>query len=135
MVKKTITYETFDGVEVTEDFYFNLTKTECTEKNVTTPGGYLELLDKIVKSKDHARIYKEFKEIVLDAYGVKSADGKRFIKSRELSEEFTQTLAYDKLMEELCTNEGFAGEFINAILPKPDASPDKPQITVMNTNV
>ena len=123
MVKKTITYNTFDGREVTGDFYFNLTRTECNKKNLTTPGGYVELMDRIVKTQDAPALYTQFEEFVLDSYGEKSPDGFRFIKSKELSEAFSQTDAYDRLMQELMTDAEKAGDFFKAVLPKPESVP------------
>jgi len=117
MLKKTMTYEDFNGEERTEDFYFNLTKAELMEMNLTTEGGLDKLIEKIVNTKDIPQIVKIFKKIVLKAYGVKSDDGKRFIKSKELTDEFTQTNAYSDLFTALATDDEEAAKFINAIVP------------------
>ena len=94
MLKKTITYTDYNGVERKEDFYFNLTKAELMEMEMSTEGGLAERIQKVVDTKDVPSIIKIFKDLVLKAYGEKSADGKRFIKSKELSEAFAQTEAY-----------------------------------------
>lgn len=123
MLKKTITYKDFNDVERTEDFYFNLTQAEVTEMEMSTSGGLAEMLQRIVAAKDIPTIIKVFKDIILRSYGIKSADGKRFIKSTTIAEEFTQTNAYSQLFMELATNADRAAEFINAIMPAiPDAS-------------
>ena len=91
MLKKTITYTDYDNVKRTEDHYFNLTMAELQEMELTTPGGFAALLRKIVDEKNVPEIYRLFKSVILKAYGIKSADGRRFIKSDEISKELTET--------------------------------------------
>jgi hypothetical protein len=117
MLKKTITYTDYNGAERTEDFYFNLTQTEVAEMEMSTAGGLAEKIKKIVAAQDAPSIIKIFKELILKAYGEKSADGRRFIKSEALSTEFSQTEAYSVLFMELATNDKAASEFINGIVP------------------
>lgn len=117
MLKKTITYTDYNNNERTEDFYFNLTKAEVMEMEMGTAGGMQEFLNRIVAEQDSAKIIEMFKKIILKAYGQKSLDGKRFIKSEELSSEFSQTEAYSDLFMELATNADAASAFINGILP------------------
>lgn len=117
MLKKTITYADYNGLERTEDFYFNLTKAEIMEMELSTTGGLSEMISRIVAAKDAPAIIKVFKELILKAYGQKSADGKRFIKSPALSEEFEQTEAYSVLFMELATDADAAAKFVNAIVP------------------
>jgi len=117
MLKKTITYTDYNDVERTEDFYFNLTKAEVMEMEMSTSGGLAESIKKIIASKDVPSIIKIFKELVLTAYGQKSPDGKRFIKSEELKNEFMQTEAYSVIFMELATDEEAAANFINGIVP------------------
>ena len=88
MLKKTITYEDYNGVERKEDFYFNLTEAEVMEMELSTKGGLTEMINRIVAAQDATAIVKIFKDLILKAYGVKSPDGKRFIKSQELRDEF-----------------------------------------------
>lgn len=117
MFKKKINYTDFDGNNRSETFYFNFTKGELLEMQIGTNGGYDSYLKRIVESQDQAEITKIFKEIILKAYGIKSDDGKRFIKTDALREEFTQTEAYSELFTELATNTEAAIEFINGIMP------------------
>lgn len=117
MLKKTITYTDYNGVERSEDFYFNLTKAELMEMEMETAGGLSEMIQKIINAKDIPAIVAIFKDIVLKAYGEKSPDGKRFIKSEELREEFKQTEAYSELFMELATDADKAAEFMNGIIP------------------
>ena len=117
MLKKTIAYTDYEGNERKEDFYFNLTKAEILEMELSTTGGLDKLVDKIVKERDGKKIVEIFKEIILKSYGEKSLDGKRFIKNQELTEAFMQTEAYSELFVELATNAEVAAEFINGIVP------------------
>lgn len=117
MLKKTMTYTDYNGATRTEDFYFNLTKAEIAEMEMSTVGGLAEMIQRVVAAQDAPAIIKIFKELVLKAYGVKSPDGKRFIKSKELSEEFSQTEAYSELFMELATDADAASAFVNGIVP------------------
>ena len=117
MLKKSITYTDYNGTERTEDFYFNLTKAEIMEMEMSTAGGLSEMLQNIVKAQDAPSIIKIFKELVLKAYGQKSPDGKRFIKSEELSTEFSQTEAYSQLFMELATDADPAARYVNGLVP------------------
>lgn len=117
MLKKNIKYVDYNGVERKEDFYFNLSKAEVAEMEMSVDGGLSEMLQKIIDSKDNKTIIKIFKEIILKAYGEKSPDGKRFVKSKELSEGFAQTEAYSELFIELALDAEAAAEFVKAILP------------------
>jgi hypothetical protein len=117
MYKKTHTYKDYNGVERTEDFYFNLTKAEVAEMEMSTAGGFAEQIKRIVDAQDAPTIIKVFKDLVLKAYGQKSPDGRRFIKSEELANEFAQTEAYSDIFMELATDDKAAAEFINGIMP------------------
>lgn len=117
MLKITKTYTDYNGVERTEDFYFNLTKAEIMEMEMSTTGGLAEMIKKIVDAKDAPAIIKIFKELILKAYGEKSADGKRFIKSQEISNAFAQTEAYSQIFMELATDSDAAAKFVNGIIP------------------
>lgn len=118
MLKKTITYNDYNGVERTEDFYFNLSKAEILEMEMGTSGGLAEMIQKIVAAQDTPSIIRVFKDLVLKAYGEKSPDGKRFIKSEEISTEFSQTEAYSQLFMELATDSEAGAAFVNGIVPK-----------------
>lgn len=117
MLKKTIKYTDYNEVEREEDFYFNLTKAELMEMELSTVGGLTETIDKIVKTKDAPAIIKIFKDLVLKAYGVKSDDGRRFMKSDAIRDEFAQTEAYSIIFMELATDADAAAKFVNGIVP------------------
>lgn len=117
MLKKNIKYTDYNGVERNEDFYFNLSKAEITEMELSTAGGLAEMINKVVAAQDVPSIIKIFKELILKAYGEKSPDGKRFVKSEDLSRDFSQTEAYSNLFMELATDAEKAAEFVNGIIP------------------
>lgn len=120
MLKKTITYTDYNGVERTEDFYFNLTKAELAKMEMGKTGGMSETITKIVNAKDVPAIINIFEEFILKAYGEKSPDGKRFMKSEEISKAFAETEAYSQLFMELATNADAAAAFMNGIAPSMD---------------
>lgn len=118
MLKRTITYTDYNGLERTENFYFNLTETEIMEMEVGTVGGLAEMITKIVEAKEAPAIMKVFKDLILKAYGEKSLDGKRFEKKNgSLAEAFAETEAFSILFMELVTNPEKAADFINGIVP------------------
>ena len=127
MLKKTITYKDYNGVERTEDFMFNLTKAEILEMQLTKDGGMDAAIKKIVDAKDAPEIMKVFKDLILRSYGIVSDDGRRFIKSKEISDSFSQTEAFSMLFMELATDTDAASAFVNGIVPAADT---KPAITV-----
>lgn len=117
MLKKNIKYVDFDGVERSEDFYFNLTKAEVTEMESSVAGGMTKILNKIIDEKDNKKIVEMFKDLILRSYGEKSPDGKRFIKNQEIRDSLVQNQAYSELFMELSTDADAAVEFVNGILP------------------
>lgn len=119
MLKKTITYEDYDGNQRTEDFYFNLSKAEVVDW-LTTSGGYTldKVMEKLVRTENTKEIMQIFKDLIYRAYGEKSLDGRRFIKSEEVKNNFIETEAYSALYMELISNAKTAAEFFNGIIPK-----------------
>ena len=117
MYKKTIKYTDYNDVEREEDFFFNLSEVELTEMEASVPGGLIAKMEKAVKDKDGAALMGIIKTFILNSYGVKSDDGRRFIKDPKLTEEFMQTPAYGAFYMDLATNENAASSFITGILP------------------
>lgn len=118
MLKKVITYTDYDGNERTETHYFNLSKAEMLDMELFTAGGYSNMLQRVIEEKNQVEIVKIFKELVLKSYGVKSDDGKRFMKSEEITKAFTETEAFTELYMELATDSEAAAAFANGIMPK-----------------
>ena len=126
MLTKTITYNDYDNNERTETLYFNMNKMELTEFAADLPDDVFKNVSGVKSIQDVANvvnkmgsrgIIKFIKELVLRSYGVKSEDGRRFIKSKELSEEFSQTIAYDMFMSELMSDDNAASNFVNGLIP------------------
>lgn len=117
MLKKTIEYVDYNNITRKEDYYFNLSKAEITEMEMSTAGGLSELIQTLIAEQDMPSIIKIFKDLILKSYGKKSPDGKRFEKSEELSTAFSQTEAYSVLFMELATDADAASAFINGIIP------------------
>ena len=117
MLKKRISYTDYNGNKREEDFYFNLTKAEIMEMEMSTTGGLTEMIQRIIETQDAPSIIKVFKDIIMKSYGEKSPDGKRFVKSAELSEGFAQTEAYSELFMELASDSDAASKFVNGIIP------------------
>lgn len=118
MHKETVKYIDYNGVERTEDVYFNLSKAELMEMQLSTAGGFDTMINKLIKAQDQPTLVKIFKDIILRSYGVPSPDGRRFVKTKELTEEFTQTEAYSDLYMKFITDSEAAAKFINGIMPK-----------------
>ena len=117
MLKKTITYTDLNGVERTEDFYFNLNKPEVIKMQTSVKGGYDAQLKGIANVLNGAAIMEFFENLIRKSYGEKSEDGRRFVKSDEISEAFMQTPAYEVLFEELVTDDKAGADFVNAVMP------------------
>lgn len=116
MHKQTITFEDWMGNSRTEEFWFHLSKSELVEMELAN-NGFGEYLQRIISSNNGRAIMDEFKKLILGSYGVRSDDGRRFIKSPQLSEEFSQTPAYDQLFVQLVTDANFASKFVNGLVP------------------
>lgn len=113
-----ITFTDYDGEKHTENFYFNLNKAEVLQMQVSQKGGIAYFIRQIIKEKDFKTLSNMWKDLILKAYGVKSPDGRRFIKSEELSREFEQTDAFSELFTKLALDAKAAAEFINKIVPE-----------------
>ena len=117
MYKRTFKYTDYDGNPREEDVFFNLTESEIAEMSLSVTGGLDQMMRRIVAAQDTKQIVAIFKELLLKAYGEKSPDGKRFIKSKEAAEAFSQTEMYNQLFMELAFNAEKAAEFFRCITP------------------
>lgn len=120
MLKKTITYEDYNGDTVTDDFYFNLTKVECMELEYSFGANntLTNTITTLVESNDVGALIAAIKKILLMSYGIKTPDGKRFIKNDSVREEFEQSPAFEKIYWDLVTNQDEAASFISGIVPQ-----------------
>lgn len=117
MLKKTIAYTDFDGNQREEDFYFNLTEAELTKLEMSVGGGFRKWLQELVKKQNGPVIMDTFTDIIKQSYGVKSNDGRNFVKSEEAYNDFVSTEAYSKLFVELCTDADAASAFLMSVIP------------------
>ena len=117
MLKKTYTYTDYNGVERTETFYFHFTEAEILDMEMSTEGGFAERIQKIIDAKDQVSLMQVIKKFVIDAYGVKSEDGKRFIKNDTVRTEFLESPAYSQIWMELVMDDEVAADFINNVIP------------------
>lgn len=118
MIKKTITYVDYNGNERTEDFYFNLTKAELLDMEMSVKGGFTEMMTRLIAAQDQPTIVKIIREFVLKAYGEKSLDGRQFVKSEAISTAFAQTEAFSQLYMELALDADAAAKFVNGVVPE-----------------
>lgn len=121
MYKETRTYNDYNGRSRTEDFYFNLTKAEVFELEISYEDGVSEWLETLVKTKNVVELADTFKTILLKAYGRKSADGRMFEKidkdGHKLANDFAQTEAFSDMYMELAFDSEKASKFFNGIFP------------------
>ena len=117
MLKKTVTYTDYNGVERTEAFYFHYNEAEILDMEMSTEGGFAERIQKIIDAKDQVSLMQVIKKFVIDAYGVKSEDGKRFIKNDTVRTEFLESPAYSQIWMELVMDDEVAADFINNVIP------------------
>lgn len=130
MIKKTITFKNMDGVEITEDWYFGLSPADVAELELTSGGRLSERLlsigqsleehkddeEKLVRANG-AEIMQLFKELLMASVGKRSDDGRRFVKTDDLRDDFVQTGSYSELLMQLVTNPDEAADFVSGILP------------------
>ena len=135
MIKKTITFTDFDGNEITEDWYFGLSPAEIAELELNSNGTLSERLERVGQSLEEkegedpekrnervirasgGEIIQLFRELLMMSVGKRSEDGRRFLKSQDLTDDFVQTGSYSNLLMDLVSNPGTAAEFINGIMP------------------
>ena len=132
MIKKTITYTDYNGNQRTESFWFNLTKAEVTRMELSVQGGMAEMIDRIIDAQDAPSLISTFETMIQKSYGVKTPDGRGFVKKPEDLEAFMATEAYSELFMELVTNATAAAEFVNGIMPN-DPEP-KPALVADSNN-
>lgn len=121
MFKKTIKYTNFNGEEKERDCYFNLTESECAELEASEDNSLSKKIEIIAKdTEDKGETVRIFKEIILKAYGERSADGESFMKSPEIRNRFECSAAYNTLFMELATDADKMSEFIKKVIPQVD---------------
>lgn len=117
MYSEKVTYTDYNGVERKEEFFFNLSKAELMEMEMGIVGGFGAYVQKAIDAQDTPTLISVFKELLMKSYGVKSADGRRFIKNDEVRADFKETEAYSILFMKYATDDKAAAKFINGIVP------------------
>jgi hypothetical protein len=118
MLIRPITYENYEGEEVTETFHFHLGRLEIIDLEVEQQEGFKEMIEKIIATNDRKALVEQFKKIILKTYGVRSEDGKKFTKTDELRDDFAQSPAFEALIIEFLTVEDAAVNFFTEVLPR-----------------
>lgn len=140
MISKTVTYKDYNGVTRTETHYFHLNEAEIIDMEMSVHGGFIENLRTIIDAKDAVTLYKTVKDFIHKSYGVKDAEGRRFIKNQQVLDDFVQTEAYSKIFSELVKNDKLASDFIVGILPDDfqetiaKANAEKAKLAVVTNN-
>ena len=116
MYKKVIKYEDFNGQTREDTFYFNLSKAELMEMELSTKAGVEEMIRMLIATKDNAKIVETYKGLILKSYGIKSEDGTRFIKTKELRDSFEQSNAYSEFFIELLSDPDEQIRFMNSVI-------------------
>ena len=116
MIKKTITYTDYNGASHTQDYYFNLSKADLIEMELSVKDGFSNKLEAISKAKDQTEVIPILKDVISRSVGVKSDDGKRFVRNNDIRDDFMQSEAYSELLVELLSDEKNAADFMNGLV-------------------
>jgi hypothetical protein len=116
MIKKEIHFTDFDGNNQVEEAYFNLTEPEIVRLDAKFVGG----LDAFTKNIDPVNRPEEvvdlFEDVLSSSYGVKSEDGRRFVKDPVVVGQFLDSAAYSALFMELLGDAEAAAAFMEGVL-------------------
>jgi hypothetical protein len=125
MFTKTMEFDDLDGKTVQQTFYFNFTRLEITKMlafddlegkiaRLTTPAA----LKSLSEPENAKEAYGIFEELILNAYGRKTADNRGFEKNPALKQEWANHMAFPELIFEMLENTELAAEFMEKCLPK-----------------
>lgn len=117
MFKKNISYVDYDGNKRNDEFYFNLNKAELMTLEFSYKGGIAGALQQSLRDHDMKTVMDIVTTMIKMSYGAKSADGRKFVKSPSVLEDFEFSEAYPTLLMDLVTNEGELDKFMTGIMP------------------
>lgn len=110
MLHKKVTYTNYNGEVVNEDVYFNLTSMELVKMEAKYEMSIPDKIKEVTDTNDYEGIIALFEDLLLTAYGVKSEDGRRFVKDKEATKEFEDSIAYAEIFEQIILNPESAKE-------------------------
>lgn len=117
MIKKTVTFEDYEGETHTQDFWFNLSKAELMEIELSEKGGFSEAMQEIIKKEDGKKIIGAFKTILLMSIGERRGPTE-FRKNDDIREAFEGSPAFSEIFMELATNAQAGADFVNGVMPR-----------------
>lgn len=118
MIKKTVVYENLDGKTESEVVYLNINMIELTELEFVAEKSISDILKEIGETPSMADALKTFKMFIRFAYGVKSPDSKKLLKSDSIWESFENSEPYSALLWEMLNDAPKAVDVIMGILPQ-----------------
>ena len=110
MLHKKVTYTNYNGEVVNEDVYFNLTSMELVKMEAKYEMSIPDKIKEVTEANDYRGIIALFEDLLLTAYGVKSEDGRRFVKDPQATKEFGDSIAYAEIFEQIILNPEAAKE-------------------------
>ena len=117
MIKKTITYTDLNDAENTEDYYFHINKGEMMRMQLSEGMALDVKIDRLIQTRDYKEIVATIESFIDLSYGVRSENGKSFIKNPKQLELFKSSEAYSELVWSLYTDEDEMRDFIFGIFP------------------
>lgn len=118
MYLKKMKYTDFNDNEREETFCFHLSQADLVKLEANFDGGFEAYATRLVEARSSKDLVNVLEDLIARSYGVKSLDGKQFIKNKEVLEEFKQCPAYSDLFIQLLTDDKAAEDFILGIMPK-----------------
>lgn len=142
MLKKSIKFVDYNGVERTENLYFHVSKTSILTASNDVYGEIMktaqDLQDraKLLEGMEAGSINEEnpfdpnnqvlaesirmvarlLDRLIDLSYGKRSEDGQKFVKSKEILDEFKSSIAYEAFIEQMLSNQDEMVEFINKLV-------------------
>lgn len=115
--RETIQYRDLDGNKVEDLFEFSLNSAEVAEMEVSIKGGLKNYLEKVIREDNQAEILKAFKDILTKSIGRRSDNGKMFLKTEDIRNEFLYSGAYEVMFFRMISDANYAANFVNEAFP------------------
>lgn len=118
MITREITYTDYNGDEQTEKYYFDLTIPEMLELSFSSAGDIQSTLERLSNSRKVGEIFNIIQTLIFKSVGVKSDDGKRFVKNEEVLNDFKQSRGYEAFLMKMMQDTKYASKFIEQLIPQ-----------------